>query len=195
MTIAYIGTDHTRASLALRERLALDGARLDAVYAALRADPLIAEAAILSTCNRTEIYVAAYTLGYNLDRGLTAWRAYNVGHGGSLLHRAKDQVNTLLKGSSVPMAQGVNQRVLSAYLMKLAVKINRRPHPGKPGYRLDGARAQGQLTRMLLGTVGGFKLFLPVTTLPALPAKHSAITHPAAVHHVTAKPKHKKKKS
>lgn len=142
----------------------------------------------------TKFIVAAYTLGYDLDRGLTAWRAYNVGHGGSLLRRAKDQVNTLLKGSSVPLAQGVNQRVLSAYLMKLAVKINRRPHPGKPGYRLDGARAQGQITRMLLGTVGGFKLFLPVTTLPALPAKHPAVKHSAVVHHIAAKPKHKKKK-
>lgn len=59
MTIGYIGTDHTRASLALRERLVVADERLNLLLEALRTDPLIAEAAVLSTCNRTEVYVAA----------------------------------------------------------------------------------------------------------------------------------------
>ncbi len=59
MSIGFVGTDHTRAPLALRGRLAIDGERLDLLYNLLRRDPLIAEAAVLSTCNRIEVYVAA----------------------------------------------------------------------------------------------------------------------------------------
>lgn len=59
MTIGYVGADHSRAPLPLRERLTVTGERLDLLLDLLRADPLIDEAAVLSTCNRTEIYVAA----------------------------------------------------------------------------------------------------------------------------------------
>jgi len=59
VSIGFVGTDHTRAPLALRGRLAIDGQRLDLLYTLLRRDPLIAEAAVLSTCNRIEVYVAA----------------------------------------------------------------------------------------------------------------------------------------
>jgi len=59
VSIGFVGTDHTRAPLALRGRLAIDGAQLDLLYSLLRRDPLIAEAAVLSTCNRIEVYVAA----------------------------------------------------------------------------------------------------------------------------------------
>ena len=40
MTIACIGTDHTRASLALRERLAVAGDHLDTLLEALRAEKI-----------------------------------------------------------------------------------------------------------------------------------------------------------
>ncbi len=59
VSIGFVGTDHTRAPLALRGRLAIDGERLDLLYELVRRDPLIAEAAVLSTCNRIEVYVAA----------------------------------------------------------------------------------------------------------------------------------------
>lgn len=131
------------------------------------------------------LLVPASTLGYRLDRDLTAWRAYNVGHGGSLLHRVKEQVTTLLKGTSVPLAQRVDQHVLGAYLSKLAARFNRTPHRGVAGRRLDGAGAQTRVTKMLLAKVGVFKVYLPFTTLPALPRL-------APAHHQT---KHKPRKS
>jgi glutamyl-tRNA reductase len=59
VSIGFVGTDHTRVSLSLRERLAVAGERLDRLLDLLRAEPLISEAAVLSTCNRVEIYVAA----------------------------------------------------------------------------------------------------------------------------------------
>jgi len=68
VTIGCIGTDHSRASLALRERMVVAGDRLDLLLEHLRAEPLIAEAAVLSTCNRTEVYVAAQDVRAALAR-------------------------------------------------------------------------------------------------------------------------------
>jgi len=68
VTIGCIGTDHTRASLALRERLAVTADHLDTLLDTLRAEPFLAEAAVLSTCNRTEIYVAAPDAPAALER-------------------------------------------------------------------------------------------------------------------------------
>jgi len=68
MTIGLVGTDHTRAPLAVRERLALDGARGDRLLDLLAADARIDEAAVLATCNRVEVYVAAPDVAAALDR-------------------------------------------------------------------------------------------------------------------------------
>jgi glutamyl-tRNA reductase len=53
MRLVLVGTSHHRAPVELRERVALDPARAGALAAAL------GEAVCLSTCNRTELYVAA----------------------------------------------------------------------------------------------------------------------------------------
>lgn len=49
-----VGTDHRRAAVEMRERLAFDPARLDAALVRLREHAR--EGIILSTCNRTEVY-------------------------------------------------------------------------------------------------------------------------------------------
>lgn len=56
--IIQYGTDHTLAPLAVRERMALSADATAELLQALVADPSIGEAAILSTCNRTEVYAA-----------------------------------------------------------------------------------------------------------------------------------------
>jgi glutamyl-tRNA reductase len=59
MQIFALGINHHTAPLAVRERVAFDLARLpQALHDLLRAKP-VREAAILSTCNRTELYCAA----------------------------------------------------------------------------------------------------------------------------------------
>ena len=58
-----MGTDHTIAPLALRERLALGGDDASAFLLGLTGNPLIVEAALLSTCNRVEVYVATRSPG------------------------------------------------------------------------------------------------------------------------------------
>jgi len=56
MPLIALGLNHQTAPLALRERVAFDAAALPAALAALRALPGVEEAAVVSTCNRTEIY-------------------------------------------------------------------------------------------------------------------------------------------
>ena len=53
-----LGVSHKTAPVALRERLALPEGRAAAVLADLRAHPEVEEAVAISTCNRTELYLA-----------------------------------------------------------------------------------------------------------------------------------------
>jgi glutamyl-tRNA reductase len=57
MTLVVVGTSHRLAALPVRERVELDDRRAAALLAGLTAHGAIDEAAALSTCNRTEVYV------------------------------------------------------------------------------------------------------------------------------------------
>jgi glutamyl-tRNA reductase len=56
MTLLALGLNHQTAPLALRERVAITPAQANEALASLLAQPGVGEAALLSTCNRTEIY-------------------------------------------------------------------------------------------------------------------------------------------
>ncbi len=71
--LTLVGVNHRSASLAELEDAALDEAGMRRAFAAISADPRIAEGAVISTCNRTEIYLvtreqegAAATLGRSI---------------------------------------------------------------------------------------------------------------------------------
>jgi glutamyl-tRNA reductase len=57
--IALVGLDHRQASVETRGRLNFAGDALTTALHALRDEPAVDEAIILSTCNRTEIYLAS----------------------------------------------------------------------------------------------------------------------------------------
>lgn len=57
MQIVTVGLDCNRAPVEVRERISFTPHRLGAAYQALLALPSVQEAAILSTCNRVELYV------------------------------------------------------------------------------------------------------------------------------------------
>ncbi len=61
MTLLAIGVNYRTAPLALRERLAIAPRELPEALAQLRRYDALAETALLSTCNRTELYVASRT--------------------------------------------------------------------------------------------------------------------------------------
>jgi glutamyl-tRNA reductase len=59
MALVTLGINHRTAPVAIRERVAFTPERMAEAFAELRAAAGATEAAILSTCNRTEIYLAA----------------------------------------------------------------------------------------------------------------------------------------
>src|SRR5438552_3218483 len=58
MHLIVIGLNHRSAHIDLRERLAFSESRIPDALARLRSAANLSEAAILSTCNRTELYAA-----------------------------------------------------------------------------------------------------------------------------------------
>ena len=56
MSIVALGLNHTTAPLALRERAVVDDAGMPSALRSLSSCPGVSEAAILSTCNRTDLY-------------------------------------------------------------------------------------------------------------------------------------------
>ncbi len=71
MTLIAVGLSHRTAPLALRERVELTERRAAELLASLVARPAIEEAAALSTCNRTELYLVGRDAG-DAERAATA---------------------------------------------------------------------------------------------------------------------------
>ena len=59
MNLLVLGLNHQSAPVSLRERVAFPAAVLPQALAELRGLPGVSEAAVLSTCNRTEVYAVA----------------------------------------------------------------------------------------------------------------------------------------
>ncbi|HTN78823.1 MAG TPA: hypothetical protein VMK16_04035, partial [Acidimicrobiales bacterium] len=59
MSVVVIGLNHRIAPLDILERTSVDGASLPKALDDLCSRPNITEAVLLSTCNRTEVYVVA----------------------------------------------------------------------------------------------------------------------------------------
>lgn len=57
MTLLLVGTDHHHTSLAVRERLAVAEDQTPALLRRIHSDPAVDEVVVLSTCNRTEVYM------------------------------------------------------------------------------------------------------------------------------------------
>lgn len=107
MNLHALGINHQSAPVALRERVAFAEHALPAALAALRALPQVHEAALLSTCNRTELYAITDDDG----QALADWLATHP-EGGDLhaylyRHRDADAVRHLFR-----VATGLDSLVL-----------------------------------------------------------------------------------
>ncbi len=87
MPLYALGLNHQTAPVALRERVAFDAAALPAALAAVHALPAVREVALLSTCNRTELYAMVDDDGSNVRHWLATHpdgsedlHAYLYGH-------------------------------------------------------------------------------------------------------------------
>lgn len=67
MRLAVVGISHHRAPIAVREKLAYSESELPAAAARIKAAIGVAEAALISTCNRVEIYLAAADPGAPIE--------------------------------------------------------------------------------------------------------------------------------
>ncbi|MBZ5489117.1 glutamyl-tRNA reductase [Halomonas aquamarina] len=70
MTLLALGINHRTASVAVREQVAFTPAQLEHALEQLRGLPHISEAAVLSTCNRTELYCVTDAAG---ERTVLEW--------------------------------------------------------------------------------------------------------------------------
>ena len=86
MSLFALGINHQTAPVALRERVAFAGDALPAALTQLRALPHVREVALLSTCNRTELYAIADDDGAALTHWLATHPSDDASDAGGSLH-------------------------------------------------------------------------------------------------------------
>ena len=102
-----IGINHQTAPVSLRERVAFSDHALPAALAALRALPSVREVALLSTCNRTELYAVADDQGDALCDWLASHPDAGDLHAYLYQHQGADAVRHLFR-----VATGLDSLVL-----------------------------------------------------------------------------------
>ncbi|MGQ4660058.1 glutamyl-tRNA reductase [Lysobacter sp. F6437] len=108
MSLFVLGINHQTAPVSLRERVAFSVDAVPVALAALRELPQVREAALLSTCNRTEVYAVSDDDG----SAVADWLATHPGEVGDLhaylyRHRDADAVRHLFR-----VATGLDSLVL-----------------------------------------------------------------------------------
>src|SRR3984885_2334076 len=84
MAFNILGINHKTAPVALREKVAFSEDRLGAALQTLREELGVAEAVILSTCNRTEVYWSGPVSGTELSKWLERHHGNNLDLAASL---------------------------------------------------------------------------------------------------------------
>ena len=103
-----LGLNHQTAPVSLRERLAFDAGNLPSALVALKSLPGVREAAIVSTCNRTEIYALAEDDGTSLQDWLATRQGERLPIDGYLYrHRDAEAARHLFR-----VAAGLDSLVL-----------------------------------------------------------------------------------
>ncbi|MBD3826768.1 MULTISPECIES: glutamyl-tRNA reductase [Stenotrophomonas] len=131
MTLWVLGLNHQTAPVELRERASFGGDALPRALASLRDTPQVAEAVLLSTCNRTELYAIAES-----GQALADWLEAHAGQlqGYLYQHADADAVRHLFR-----VATGLDSMVLGEPQILGQVKdawATSRDH-GLLGQRLD----------------------------------------------------------
>ena len=107
MTLLALGINHQTAPVSLRERVAFSGDAIPAALDALRDLPSVHEVALLSTCNRTELYALADDAGDALAQWLATHPDGGDLHAYLYRHRDADAVRHLFR-----VATGLDSLVL-----------------------------------------------------------------------------------
>jgi len=112
MNIAVVGLSHKTAPVEVREKLSIQEVKLEGVTAQLCAYPHIEEVAILSTCNRLEIYIVAT----ETERGVQELIQFLSEYGQQPLHELRPHLFILLYQDAIMhlmrVAAGLDSLVL-----------------------------------------------------------------------------------
>jgi glutamyl-tRNA reductase len=112
MNIAVVGLSHKTAPVEVREKLSIPTPQTEAALAHLCSYPHIQEAAILSTCNRLEIYIVTC----EIDHGIREVSQFLSEYGKTPLHELRHHLFMLLHEDAVMhlmrVAAGLDSLVL-----------------------------------------------------------------------------------
>jgi len=112
MNIAVVGLSHKTAPVEVREKLSIQEVKLETVTAQLCSCPHIEEVAILSTCNRLEIYIVAT----ETERGVQELIQFLSEYGQQPLHELRRHLFILLYQDAIMhlmrVAAGLDSLVL-----------------------------------------------------------------------------------
>jgi glutamyl-tRNA reductase len=108
MSLHVVGINHRTAPVEVRERVVFEPARLPEALRDLTSQPLVREAAIVSTCNRTELYCVAEPGTLELGRWLE--RYHNLGT--SLTPALYDLSDSRAVAHTFSVAAGLDSMVL-----------------------------------------------------------------------------------
>ncbi len=111
MTLLALGINHKTAPVALRERVTFSPETLDKALESLLAQPMVQGGVVLSTCNRTELYLSVEEQD-NLQEALIRWLCNYHGLNEDLRkslywHQDNDAVSHLMR-----VASGLDSLVL-----------------------------------------------------------------------------------
>jgi len=84
--VVIVGTNHRLAPIALRERLAVQEERLPFIFGSLRENLGASEVAVLSTCNRVELYACVT----DVDGSVKRMQGFLSSHGGIELPKLRE---------------------------------------------------------------------------------------------------------
>lgn len=68
MTIIAVGINHKTAPISIREKFYLNSLQQELLLSELKSDAAVTEAFVVSTCNRTEVYVSVIDSDYEIER-------------------------------------------------------------------------------------------------------------------------------
>lgn len=97
MNIAVVGLSHKTASVEIREKLSIPETQIEGAIAALMAYPHLEEVAILSTCNRLEIYIVTS----ETEQGVREVTQFLSEHSKIPLHQLRSHLFILLHQDAI----------------------------------------------------------------------------------------------
>ena len=97
MTISVIGLNHKSASLEVREKYSFTGDACSLLLRRIKKIPEINEVLVISTCNRTEIYVDSESGSRSIQNWLAAEKEYQAFTDHMYVYQEEDAIRHLFK--------------------------------------------------------------------------------------------------